>query len=202
MIGSIVRIVVWLTIALCNFTIVSYVKTNRSRKEGGKDEGKNRKEEGGNGKEEGGNGKDEGGKEGGGKEDITPITHDNPFRSLLQEWTTFVDEGGREGKEGNKIQDRKKNVYPPENVITFVFLGMGVFFSAISLVMDQQGVTSYVGLPLFMSIILVCFGLGGVAAMVILSCLSLDDGEKVANLACVLTGVVFLGGLSLFQRCM
>jgi hypothetical protein len=191
MIGSIVRVVVWLTVALCGFTIVAYVKTQkaqRSKAEKAEQEEKNVK------KEEKVDDK---------KADLE-VSDDNPFSALAKSLKQEVDKtlAARETTETIEAIEGERKDVKPENIITFVFLGMGAIFAAVSWIVDQECHTSYVGLPLFMSILLVCFGLGGVAAMVILACLSTEDGEKVTTLASVLTGVVFLSGLTLFQKCM
>lgn len=183
MIGSIVRVVVWLTIALCGFTIVAYIKTKR---EENKNDPKNTEEKN----------KDENNKEK--QENVLEVSDDNPFSAIAQSLKEHMDQP----KKVDEVRETKHTPYPPENIISFVFLGMGVVFASLSWIVDQEWHTSYVGLPLFMSILLVCFGLGGIAAMVILACLSPEDGEKVTTLASVLTGAVFLGGLTLFQKCM
>lgn len=193
MIGSIVRVVVWLTVALCGFTIVAYVKTKKSKA------GEVEKAEKAEKTEKTEKTDDQ-------KVDLE-VSDDNPFSALAKSLKQEVDKTlaasevtGVSGASSDSRGERKD--VQPENIITFVFLGMGAIFAAVSWIVDQECQTSYVGLPLFMSILLVCFGLGGVAAMVILACLSQEDGEKVTTLASVLTGVVFLSGLTLFQKCM
>lgn len=185
MIGSIVRICVWLVIALCSFTIVMYVKHKKSNSTNKTNEQNELNKEC--------------------KKPILELSqnfeefHQNlletlqSFKETIELFPTYKHDEKKEKKINNT------NV---ENIINYIFLCLGIVFSAMCWIGDQNMVTSYVGFPLFVSIAFVCFGLGGIAAIVFHACLSREDSEKVMNMSCVLTGVVFLGALGLFQKCL
>jgi hypothetical protein len=101
-----------------------------------------------------------------------------------------------------KQSEEQKTERQPENVLMYTLLCMGAVLCLASWLLDQKRDISYVGFPLFISLMILLFALGGVAAIVCMACLSVEDGERLTNLALLATGVVFLGGLTMLQGCM